>query len=133
MSENFGPFQAINTYIHLGPDGTSIPIPVTSTFWEELASGAFSHLGPGRLVSTYEFTADWSTWERHPEGEEVVVLISGAMDLILSIDGQERGVTMSRPGQLLIIPRGAWHTANVNQRAVALFVTAGEGTEHSPR
>lgn len=133
MSETIGPFQATDTYIHLGPDGTPVPLTVTPTFWQELASGAFSGLGPGRLVSTYEFGDNWPSWERHPAGEEVVVLMSGAMDLILALDGGDRVVPMSKPGQVVIVPRGAWHTANVAQRAMALFITAGEGTEHRPR
>ena len=133
MSEKTGPYQAVDTYIHLGPDGTSVPLAVTSSFWQELTSGSFSHLGPGRLVSTYEFAEDWDTWERHPAGEEVVVLISGSLEFVLSVGGAERRVTMSKPGQFLLVPRGTWHTANVPQRAMALFITAGEGTENRPR
>lgn len=133
MSQTIGPFQAIDTYIHLGPEGMSAPLTVTPSFWQELASGAFSHLGPGRLVSTYEFEENWTSWERHPAGEEVVVLIAGAMELVLALEGGEEVVAMSKPGQLLIVPRGTWHTANVAQRATVLFITPGEGTEHRPR
>jgi len=27
------------------------------------------------LVSTHDFTGDWSTWEIHPKGDEVVCLL----------------------------------------------------------
>jgi mannose-6-phosphate isomerase-like protein (cupin superfamily) len=131
MSGNVGPYKAVETYVHLGPDGITVPLQVTSTFWEQLTSGAFSHLGPGRLVSTYEFKENWSTWEKHPAGEELVVLLAGTLDFIL--DGREENVLLTTPGQFLIVPRDTWHTANVAQRALALFVTPGEGTEHRPR
>lgn len=133
MTESIGSFRAVDTYVHLGPNGAAVPLTVTSTFWEELGSGAFSDLGPGRLVSTYDFAEDWSSWERHPGGEEVVVLIAGAMELLLAIGDGEKALVMSEPGQVAIVPRGTWHTANVDERAVALFITEGEGTEHRPR
>lgn len=122
-------YSATETFIHLGPDGTSVPLPVNATFWEDLNAGRFAHLGPGRLVSTYEFTADWESWEMHPAGEEVVVLLSGAMDMIVG----NQPVHLTTPGQFLLIPREVWHTANVAERAVALFITAGDGTEHRSR
>jgi mannose-6-phosphate isomerase-like protein (cupin superfamily) len=74
----------------------------------------------------------WPTWERHPAGEEVVVLLSGRLDLIQRIDGSERRVPM-RPGQAVINPVGVWHTADVYEPGDALFITPGEGSEHEPR
>lgn len=133
MKANVESYSAIETYVHLGPNGSAVPLPVTSTFWEELASGAFSKLGPGRLVSTYNFSESWGNWEKHPAGEELAILLAGAMDLILSIDGQEQSLSLTTPGQFLIIPRDTWHTANVPHTALVTFVTAGEGTQHRPR
>lgn len=133
MSNRVGPFKAVETYVHLGPNGTAVPLQVSSTFWQDLASGAFSDLGPGRLVSTYDFKENWATWEKHPAGEELVVLLAGAMEFILSMDGREESVSMASPGQFLIVPRDTWHTANVPETALALFITAGEGTQNRSR
>jgi hypothetical protein len=133
VMKSIGPYEATTTYIHLGPNGSSVPLPVTRTFWQELTAGAFDHLGPGRLVSTYDFERDWDTWEKHPAGEEVVVLISGALELILELDGRPHTVELSRPGEFVVTPRDTWHTANVRRPSVALFITAGEGTQHRPR
>lgn len=133
MSNSVASYKAVDTYVHLGPDGSAVPLQVTSTFWEELASGAFARLGPGRLVSTYDFTENWSSWEKHPAGEELVILLAGAMELILSIDGREEGVSLTGPGQFLLVPRDTWHTANVQRCAQALFITPGEGTQNRPR
>ncbi len=128
-----GPFKAVDTFLHLGPNGTSIPLEVNESFWQDLASGGFDHLGPGRLVSAYDFSEDWASWEQHPAGEEVVVLISGALEFVLEMGDGERKVTLEQPGQFLLVPRGTWHTANVARSAKVLFITPGEGTGHRPR
>jgi uncharacterized cupin superfamily protein len=128
-----GPFQATDTYLHLGPEGSAVPLEVNASFWDDLVSGAFAHLGPGRLLSTYDFSEDWGSWEMHPAGEEVVVLIAGALEFVVETADGERKVALRQPGQFLLVPRGAWHTANVAQHAKVLFVTPGEGTAHRPR
>jgi len=127
------PYQGEKTYFHLGPEGTAIPLEVDESFWEKLSTGGFDYLGPGRLVSTYDFNADWPGWEQHPAGEEVVVLISGAMEFVLETENGERKIMLNQPGQFLLVPRGTWHTANVAQSAKTLFITPGEGTAHRPR
>ena len=38
-----------------------------------------------------------------------------------------------RAGEYAINPRGVWHTADVAGHATAVFITAGQGTEHRPR
>ena len=37
------------------------------------------------------------------------------------------------PGEAVINPRGVWHTADVEDPATVLFITAGAGTENRPR
>ncbi|WP_028102038.1 cupin domain-containing protein [Pseudoduganella violaceinigra] len=133
MLKPIGPFQAVDTYLHLGPEGSAVPLEVNASFWDDLTSGAFAHLGPGRLVSTYDFNEDWGGWERHPAGEEVVLLLTGALEFVLETEAGPRKVELKQPGQFLLVPRGTWHTANVAQHARVLFITPGEGTEHRPR
>ncbi len=133
MSNNVGPHHIESTYIHLGPDGTSVPLAVTESFWADLGSGRFDPLGPGRLVSQFGCTESWASWEMHPHGEELVVLVGGSVDLIVSADGEESCVPLRSPGAFAIVPRGAWHTADVHEPCTMLFVTSGEGTEHKPR
>ena len=133
MAEKASLHNALNTYVHLGPDGTAIPLPVTETFWQDLTSGAFDHHGPGRLVSTYRFNADWNGWEKHPAGEEFIVLLQGSIEFVLEVNGRHEHVTLHAPGEFTLVPRDTWHTANVAKEAMVLFVTAGDGTQHRPR
>ena len=86
----------------------------------------------GRLVMTARNDATWTSWERHPAGEEVVVLLSGRADLVQRIDGGERRVPLG-PGQAAVNPPGVWHTVDVYEPGDALFITPGRGTEHEPR
>jgi quercetin dioxygenase-like cupin family protein len=87
----------------------------------------------GRLVSMHSFSASWDSWEMHPHGAEVVVCVAGAITLIQEWpDGEIRSVDLS-PGEYAINEPGVWHTANVDDHASALFITAGIGTQHRAR
>ena len=86
----------------------------------------------GRLVSLHNFTADWDSWEMHPEGEEVVICLDGAMVIVQEIEGGLREVALGA-GDYAINPRGVWHTANVADHARVLFITAGWGTQGRDR
>jgi mannose-6-phosphate isomerase-like protein (cupin superfamily) len=124
-------FRFGESYAHLREDGGVSPLEVTPAFWEDLAAGRPA-LGPGRLVSHHRFDADWSSWEVHPAGDELVCLLEGAADFVLEVDGEEQVVPLRGCGAFLIVPAGVWHTVRVAEPTAALFLTAGEGTEHRP-
>lgn len=87
----------------------------------------------GRLVSMHSFDASWSAWEMHPTGAEVVLCTAGTLILRQQqSDGTETSIRLG-PGQYAINPPGVWHTADVEGTSTALFITAGEGTQHRPR
>jgi quercetin dioxygenase-like cupin family protein len=86
----------------------------------------------GRLVQMTSFRASWTSWEKHPAGDEAVICIAGEITLIQELPDGPRKVSL-RAGEYAINPRGVWHTADVVDHATALFITAGLGTEHRPR
>jgi quercetin dioxygenase-like cupin family protein len=87
----------------------------------------------GRLVSQYTFTADWDAWEMHPAGAEVVICTHGAMTLVQEFaDGRQERTALAA-GDYAINPAGVWHTADIAESATAIFITAGEGTQHRAR
>jgi quercetin dioxygenase-like cupin family protein len=86
----------------------------------------------GRLVSLHSFSESWTSWERHPVGDEAVICTAGEITLIQELPDGPRKVTL-QAGEYAINPRGVWHTADVAGAATALFITAGMGTEHRPR
>ncbi len=102
---------------------------MTPDFWPTLEARRDLH--GGRLISAYRFDADWTSWERHPAGDELVFQLSGALDFVVDDGGRERTVSL-RGRAALLVPCGAWHTVRVLEPSEAIFVTRGAGTEHRP-
>lgn len=128
-------FDLSTTLIHLGLGATATPMPDFD--WSEAGLSAYEELTAadgvdGRLVMIFHQAEDWPTWEQHPNGEEVVVLLSGRADLVQLIDGVEHRVSMT-PGQAIINPPGVWHTADVHEAGDILTITPGKGTDNRPR
>ena len=87
----------------------------------------------GRLVSWYSFSESWTSWEMHPNGDEVVLCVSGEITLMQQRpDGVCDSITL-QAGDYAINAPGVWHTADVKTHAACVFITAGEGTEHRSR
>jgi len=124
--------EILGTYLHVRDGGKTDAISVSDSFWEELAGGAYPQLDQGRLMSAFTFSEPWSTWERHPAGEELVMLLSGTATIVLEDSGQERAVQLSDPGSYVLVPQNVWHTARTTVPTTMLFLTPGAGTEHRP-
>ncbi len=121
-------FDLASTYVGLeARGGAAARIEVTPKFWDAIE--ARPDLREGRLVALFQMTADWDHWEMHPNGDEVLVLVSGAMGFMFDERGTERLVELGR-GQACIVPRGTWHRAIVQEPSALLAITAGRGTEH---
>lgn len=129
------PAKLADAFIHLGLGATAVPQPPFSGM-DWYASYGARHGGDGaegRLVSQHTFTEGWPSWEMHPNGAEVVVCTEGAMVLTQEFpDGSIERLAL-KAGEYAINPPGVWHIADVEERATAIFITAGEGTEHRPR
>jgi quercetin dioxygenase-like cupin family protein len=121
--------------LHLGVGARAVPQP-EFTGMEWFAAYVERNATDGneaRLVSLYSFSESWTSWERHPLGDEAVICTAGEITLVQELpDGTTESVTLSA-GDYAINPRGVWHTADVTGHATALFITAGVGTEHRPR
>ena len=85
------------------------------------------------LVAQHSFAADWPTWERHPQGDEIVVLVSGSAEFVLDRGGRHETLRLGEPGSYVIVPRNTWHTARIASAATMIFITPGEGTENEVR
>jgi quercetin dioxygenase-like cupin family protein len=120
--------------LHLGLGARAVSEPeFTGMEW----FGAYGerHAGDGdegRLVSMYTFRENWTSWEAHPAGDEVVICTAGEITLHQELPDGVKQVTL-HPGEYAINPRGVWHTADVAEHATALFITAGRDTQHRPR
>lgn len=122
-------------FIHLGLGATAVPQPpFNGMAWYEGYGARHGADGTeGRLVSMYTFTESWGSWEMHPTGAEVVICTAGEMTLTQEFpDGHVEKLSV-RAGEYAINPPGVWHIADISAPATAVFITAGEGTQHRPR
>ncbi|MEP4890862.1 MAG: hypothetical protein ABJV04_12605 [Aliiglaciecola sp.] len=83
------------------------------------------------LVAAHTFTENWQTWEMHPTGDELVVLMSGQCELIIRIGNADKHIALKQQGDFAVIPKAHWHTAHCDKRTNLLFITPGEGTQNS--
>ncbi len=82
------------------------------------------------LISCYEFSEDWSTWEMHPNGDEIVILLSGEVTFILQLEDGDKSILLDNAGSYVVVPKNVWHMARTNVNTKMLFITPGEGTQN---
>jgi mannose-6-phosphate isomerase-like protein (cupin superfamily) len=75
--------------------------------------------------------------EVHPDGDELLLVVSGTMELILD-DGDERAVGVEtkvvlRSGDAYVVPRGVWHRLEAVEPSYLVHVTPGPHGGHRPR
>ena len=130
------PLNISQNPIHLGLGATAEVLPDFTGDMGWYMSYAQSHDADGaegRLVMVSNFDESWDSWEVHPNGDEVVLCTAGEITLHQEhADGSTDTVTLG-PGEYAVNPPGTWHTADVSAPATALFITAGQGTDHRPR
>ena len=122
--------------IHLGRGAAAIVEPEftgSPEWYEAYTQRRLSDGTEGRLVSMFEFSASWDSWEMHPGGSEVVLCTAGSFTLHQERANGSRSKVVLAPGQYAINEPGTWHTADVEGTATAVFITAGLGTQHRPR
>jgi mannose-6-phosphate isomerase-like protein (cupin superfamily) len=120
------------TFVRLSDGGGAGPLHPTPSFWRGGAAaddcdrvlGAFAFRTPQDLHAEMQ--------EMHPEVDEVLVLLSGAVDVLIESASEERCVALG-PGQAAIVPRGVWHRLVVRQPGTLLFLNNRRGIRSRPR
>lgn len=125
----------LTTPVHLGLGSRAMP--VEGFAWESEVLDSYRAAvaadgAEGRMVIIFDAEGSWTSWERHPAGDELVVCLAGRITMIRDVDGQPEPVEL-RPGEAMINPASVWHTADIEGPARILTITPGIGTEHRPR
>jgi quercetin dioxygenase-like cupin family protein len=110
-----------DTLIHFADDLGAAPISVDSSFWTH-GTPERAEFAEGRVMCVSDYTATWSWWERHPVGDELVLVLSGGVEFLLKTDSWLQSVAME-PGQAAVVPAGVWHRAVIPIASRMLFVT----------
>src|SRR5580704_6461355 len=88
-------FDLSQVYVHLGLGARAETLPDFTWSEEYLRRYEADHEADGdegRLVMTGPEEATWTSWERHPAGDEVVVALSGHQTLIQEVDGKQHRI-----------------------------------------
>jgi hypothetical protein len=131
----FDPFAA---HLHLDARGDALLIDDVPGFWAALMQGDFSRADvarvatePGYLMGAFRMDADSDHWEMHPNGDEIIQLLSESVDFILREKTGERRIEL-RGRATCIVPRGVWHRSVAHAPSEIVFTTFGIGTRHEP-
>lgn len=116
-------------FVVLSPDKTASIEHADATLYDRLDKAYNNFIGH-ELISCHEFEADWSSWEVHPHGDEIVLLISGEVTFLLDTESGETRIDLHEQGQYLVVPKGVWHTAKTGSKSKVLFITPGQGTQN---
>jgi mannose-6-phosphate isomerase-like protein (cupin superfamily) len=94
------------------------------------AAGAFAEVAAYRdgAIYTGHYSGS-SEWERHPEGDEIVMALDGTTTVVLLQDGAKERIPLG-PGELVVVPRGRWHRFE-NSDKLKVFTVTPQPTEHS--
>ena len=122
MSSPSAPVDLTKSFLALGRDGKAIVLAAT---------------GPPPRVDGFTIGAARMrrnpphAGEVHPDGDEILYLISGGVDVILEEADGDRTVSV-KPGQAVVVPQGVWHRVELREPSHPLFITPGPGGAHRP-
>ena len=119
MFENYDLFK---TLIHLRAGGVAHP-----TDRREARAGGENLWTVGAFHAEDDRAVHSHVWERHPDGHEVLVVLSGALRVHLRDEGL---VTTLTAGRSFVVPPGRWHRLTVEEPGDLLSITPRAGTEH---
>ena len=90
----------------LSPSMAFTTKPLSADFYNELDQefdGFTNHI----LVSQHAFNEDWGVREKHPLGDEIVLLLSGEADLVTLHAGEETTQHLSTQGEYVLIKKAS--------------------------
>ena len=72
------------------------------------------------------------TGELHPDADEVLVVVSGLMEVVLEDEDGTQTTYDVGPGESIVVPRGTWHRTAAREPSVLLNITPGPHGEWRP-
>jgi mannose-6-phosphate isomerase-like protein (cupin superfamily) len=83
----------------------------------------------GLTIGAPELTGpDPHDGEVHPDGDELLYLVSGAITLTLELPGGHRRLELG-PGDAAVVPQGVWHKITLREPGRLIHITPGPNGE----
>jgi mannose-6-phosphate isomerase-like protein (cupin superfamily) len=115
---------------HLGPDAVSNMIRVDLAKVKEEPPSPIGHFDFHGCICGIGSFAGRPPWELHTAGDELLHILAGECQL--TVREAEGEVSLGlRAGDLVIVPRGCWHSNDAPEGVTMLYMTPSEGNRHS--
>ena len=69
--------------------------------------------------------------EVHPDGDELLFMVSGAISVRLELPEGDRTVEVAA-GEALVVPKGIWHLVTLRAPGTLVHITPGPRGDHRP-
>jgi quercetin dioxygenase-like cupin family protein len=69
--------------------------------------------------------------EVHPDGDELLYLIAGAVTVCLELSDGDRAVDLGA-GDAVVVPKGIWHRITLRAPGRLIHITPGPNGDHRP-
>jgi mannose-6-phosphate isomerase-like protein (cupin superfamily) len=117
--------------IYMAPREVIRPFPKTAELFR--SAQVDPELADGRVLLLHHANGPqdvhYPDWEMHPAGDELLVLVSGALSVELREPEQAR-MERLQPHAALIVPAGIWHRLVVHEPCVLIAITPRHDTVH---
>jgi quercetin dioxygenase-like cupin family protein len=115
----------------LGELSAAAPLAITRETTEAEANDAVREIGrlEDRFLGVMRFSGT-TPWERHPDGDELLHVLDGEVDVTLLTDDGPVDVAVPA-GSLFVCPRGLWHRQTPRTAATVFFATPTATSEAS--
>jgi mannose-6-phosphate isomerase-like protein (cupin superfamily) len=124
-------FELDDSCIFVAPDGAMRPYAKTAEFFRE--SGNSPEMRHGRTLALYRVSSPhdvhYPIWEIHPEGDELLIVVSGSLSVDLREGEKERTAPLP-PQAAFIVRAGVRHRLIVHEPSVLIAITPRHNTIH---
>jgi mannose-6-phosphate isomerase-like protein (cupin superfamily) len=131
-TDMFEGLDLAQTFARLTDDGDIALEPLTSAFWRGQGAAASGD----RFVGIVDFSSSQdlhtSSQEVHPDGDELIVVLAGALDVMID-DGTSESAIALDVGRAAVVPRGSWHRLVMREPGRLLFINVRTAMESRSR
>lgn len=115
---------------NLGPDVVKNMVPVDLATVEEEPTSPIGRFDFNQSQCGVASFIGSPPWEFHPEGDELLHILSGECQLtVRNADAEE--ICALKQGDVAVVPRGCWHRNHSPNGVTMLYMTPREGNKHS--